>query len=78
MWLRATAGAYAGQIRDYAYTAGVAALATGSAVRVDTPGVCVRHPGAHAVSDTTLPSATMPVAVSRVTGPVAGRRARKE
>lgn len=34
MRLRTTAGAYAGQIRDYAYAAGVNALRTGMAERI--------------------------------------------
>lgn len=37
MQLRATAGAYAGQIREYAFTAAQAALKTGAAERVSRP-----------------------------------------
>lgn len=35
MWLRTTAGAYAGQIRDYPYLVAVSALRNGTAVRID-------------------------------------------
>ncbi len=37
MWLRALAGAYAGQVRDFRTDVGLKALRSGTAERVDAP-----------------------------------------
>lgn len=42
MWLRALAGAYAGQIRDYRMDVGMMALRSGTAERLDTPALIER------------------------------------
>jgi hypothetical protein len=61
MRLRTTVGAYAGEIRDYLFSAGQAALKTGTAERVDQPVARAQA----AVATPVIARASAPVATSR-------------
>jgi hypothetical protein len=62
MWLRATAGAYAGQIREYGTATGLAALRTGTAERVIESAPVVVMPQSPVTAQSTAPDKRRKVA----------------